>query len=49
MMGEGMLSRGRGGLCCKRKEGLLWELLREQALLRGEMESQANCFLQGSW
>lgn len=36
MRGEGMLSRGRGGLCWKRTKGLLWELLKEQALLRGE-------------
>lgn len=23
MMGEGMLNRGRGGLCCKRKEWII--------------------------
>lgn len=48
MMGEGMLGTGRGGLCCKRKQGLLWELLKGQTLHRAEMESLASWFLQGS-
>lgn len=48
MMGEGMLGRGRGSLCYKRKGGLLWELLEGQTLHRAEMESLASWFLQGS-
>lgn len=48
MMGEGMLGRGRRGLCYKRKGGLLWELLKRQTLHRAEMESLASWFLQGS-